>query len=442
MHKETQTDIDQTIDRKSGAMITIPIPYLHDTMPLAVPRSNFKTLIAPRNGNGNFSRSEEEILRDALASPIGSPALRDLARGRQRITLVTSDHTRSMPSRKTLPILLEEIRRGNPEAEITLLIGTGLHRPTTREEQRQMFGDEIADRETILVNDAFCAEDFVDIGPLPSGASCQVHRAAVEADLLITEGFIEPHFFAGFSGGRKSILPGICSARTVNENHCFQAIAHPRSAAGLLEGNPIHEDMVAAARLAKVAFIFNVTLDHSKRISGAFAGDLEEAHRAGVDFLSKELCCEAVRGDIVVTSNGGYPLDQNLYQSPKAVATAEKCAGEDGVIIVFASCVEGIGGDYFAEVMAWGPPEEIERRMSLIPPKETIPEMWCAQVYARILKKHPVILVSDLLDPQAVRNVNLIPAKNGREALDKAFQIKGKDASVVVIPDGVNTLIL
>ena len=423
-------------------MITIPLPYHKDIAPLAVPRENFKALIAPRNGNGNFSRSEEEILREALTVPLGTPMLRELVRGKKRITLVTSDHTRNMPSRKTLPILLEEIRTGNPEAEITLLIGTGLHRPTTEAEQRRMFGDDLVDRETILVNDAFRSEDFVDMGTLPSGASCRIHRAAAEAGLLVTEGYIEPHFFAGFSGGRKSILPGICSAETVNENHCFDAIAHPRSAAGILAGNPIHEDMVAAARLAHVAFIFNVTLDHSKRISGAFAGDLEAAHLAGVAFLTKELRCDAVQGDIVVTSNGGYPLDQNLYQAPKAVATAEKCAGEDGAIIMFASCSDGIGGERFEEVMRWGTPSEIERKMAAIPPKETIPEMWCAQVYARILQKHPVILVSDYPDSDAIRAMNLIPAKSGQEALDIAFQLKGSDASVVVIPDGVCTLIV
>ncbi|MFA7197472.1 MAG: lactate racemase domain-containing protein, partial [Anaerovoracaceae bacterium] len=181
-------------------MITIPLPYHKDIAPLAVPRENFKALIAPRNGNGNFSRSEEEILREALTVPLGTPLLRELVRGKKRITLVTSDHTRNMPSRKTLPILLEEIRAGNPEAEITLLIGTGLHRPTTEAEQRRMFGDDLVDRETILVNDAFRSEDFVDMGTLPSGASCRIHRAAAEADLLVTEGFIEPHFFAGFSG--------------------------------------------------------------------------------------------------------------------------------------------------------------------------------------------------------------------------------------------------
>lgn len=423
-------------------MITIPIPYHTNTVPLAVPEENFKALIAPRNGNGNFHKTEEQILLEALANPLGTETLREMAKGKARVTLVTSDHTRSMPSKKTLPILLAEIRAGNPEAEITILIATGLHRPTTEAEQRQMFGDDIVEGERIIVSDAYKEEDFVDLGILPSGASFHMHKAAHETDLLITEGFIEPHFLAGFSGGRKSILPGICSAETVNENHSFRACAHPKSASGVMEGNPINEDMVVAARRAGVGFIFNVTLDHSRRISAAFAGDLVQAHEAGVAFLIGELQCDAVQGDIVVTSNGGYPLDQNLYQTPKAVTTAETCAGEDGVIIMFAACSDGIGGEYFEKVMRWGTPAEIEAKMKTIPPKETIPEMWCAQAYARILQKNPVILVSDYPDHDAIRDMNLIPAKTADEALSIAFEMKGKQASVVVIPDGVCTLIV
>lgn len=423
-------------------MITIPIPYHRDTVPLAVPDTNFKALIAPRNGNGNFHKSEEDILLEALQNPIGTAPLRELAKGKKRVTLVTSDHTRSMPSKKTLPILLAEIRAGNPDADITILIATGLHRPTTEQEQRQMFGDDIVNAERIIVSDAFKNEDFVDMGTLPSGASFFMHRAAYDTDFLITEGFIEPHFLAGYSGGRKSILPGICSAETVNENHSFKAVSHPKSASGVMEGNPINEDMVVAARRAGVDFIFNVTLDHSRRISAAFAGDLVEAHETGVAFLSGELQCDAVQGDIVVTSNGGYPLDQNLYQTPKAVTTAEKCAGDDGVIIMFAAMSDGIGGEHFEQVMRWGTPVEIEARMKTIPPKETIPEMWCAQAYARILQKHPVILVTDYPDHNAIRDMNLIPAKTAEEALAVAFELKGRDASVVVIPDGVCTLIV
>ncbi|NCB42729.1 MAG: nickel-dependent lactate racemase [Clostridia bacterium] len=426
-------------------MITVPMPYYKDKLDVKVPKENFKALIMPKSigtRSDTIKRTQEDIVLEALRNPLGTPTLCALAKGKKRVTVVTSDHTRNMPSKITLPVLLQEIRKGNPAAEITILIGTGLHRMTTKEEQRAMFGDRIVNEEKIVVNDAFDEASFRDIELLPSGASCEVNRIALDTDLLVTEGFIEPHFFAGFSGGRKSILPGICSAKTINENHSYKAIAHPKAATGVLEENPIHEDMLAAAKAAKVAFILNVTLNQSKEISRAVAGDLEKAHAEGVKFLMQEAQCQKITADIVVTSNGGFPLDQNLYQTPKAIATAEKCAGEDGVIIMFASCSDGIGGEYFEEVMKWGSPWEIDERLSVIPAEQTIPEMWCAQIYARILKKHKVILVSDFLDQKTVEAVNLIYAKTGDEAMQEALKIKGNKAEVVVIPDGVSTLIV
>lgn len=303
-----------------------------------------------------------------------------------------------------------------------------------------MFGDAIVDHEKIAVNNAFDPEQFVRLCTLPSGAEFCVNRIAAECDLLVTEGFIEPHFFAGFSGGRKSILPGICSQETVNENHSYRAISSPYALTGVLEHNPIHEDMVAAARAVHTEFIFNVALDGEKKIIAAWAGDLEQAHAAGVSFIRRLSQCPAVTGDIVLTSNGGYPLDQNLYQSPKAVATAEACAGEDGVIIICASCVDGMGGTHFEQLITMGTPEEIDGYLAKIPPKQTIPEQWCAQIYSRILKKHKVIVVTTFLDHDMVRKANMIPASSPDEALEIAYGLKGRQASVVVIPDGVSVL--
>jgi len=425
---------------EEAQMKTFDIPYYTSTMELHVDEKNLKSVLTAKMHEFHTDRSEEQLVLDALAGPIGTPRLRELAKGKRKITLVTSDHTRAVPSRITLPLLLSEIRAGNPDAEITILIATGLHRATTAEEQRRMFGDGIVDNEKIAINDAFDPDQFVNLGTLPSGADCFVNRLAVECDLLITEGFIEPHFFAGFSGGRKSILPGICSQATVNENHSYKAIASPYSMSGILEHNPIHEDMVAAARAVNVAFILNVALDGEKKIIAAFAGDLERAHEEGVAFIRSQSQCTAVTGDIIITSNGGYPLDQNLYQSPKAVATAEVCAGEDGVIIMVCSCVDGMGGTHFARLSTMGTPEEIDAYLSKIPPKESIPEQWCSQIYARILKKHKVILVTTFLDPDLVRSANMIPAKTPDEALQTAYELKGKDAEVVVIPDGVSVL--
>ena len=377
---------------------------------------------------------------DALEHPVDSPRLRTLAEGKRKIVIVTSDHTRAVPSKITLPLLLKEIRSGNPDADITILIATGLHRPTTEEEQRRMFGDEIVDHEKIAINNAFAPEQFVELCTLPSGAVFQVNRLAAECDLLVTEGFVEPHFFAGFSGGRKSILPGICSERTVNENHSYKAVSHPRSNSGMLKDNPIHADMLCAAKAVNVQFIFNVALDGEKKIVAAWAGDLEKAHEAGVAFIRQWSQCPVITGDIVVTSNGGYPLDQNLYQSPKAMATAEACAGEDGVIIMCCSCCDGMGGAHFGQLIQRGTPDEIDRYLSSIPPEKTIPEQWCTQVCVRVLRKHPVILVTTFLSHDEVRKANMIPASTPDEALEIAYRLKGEQANVVVIPDGVSVL--
>lgn len=421
-------------------MKTFDIPYYTSSLPLHVEDKNLKAVLNSRTDTYDAGKSEADLVREALAHPIGTPRLRELARGRQKVVLVTSDHTRAVPSKLTLPILLEEIRAGNPDADITILIATGLHRPTTEEEQRRMFGDAIVDQEKIVVNKAFEDEDFERVCELPSGAELWVNKLALHCDLLVTEGFIEPHFFAGFSGGRKSILPGICNAVTVNENHSYKAIASPYATTGVLEHNPIHEDMVFAARAVNVQFIMNVALNAEKKVIAAFAGDLEQAHLQGVEFVRGLAQCPSVTGDIVVTSNGGYPLDQNLYQSPKAVATAEACCRDGGVIIMCASCCDGMGGTHFEKLIVRGTVDEIDAYLSKIPPKETIPEMWCAQIFSRILKKHRIILVTNYLDHEMVRKANMIPASSPDEALEMAYGMMGRDAEVVVIPDGVAVL--
>lgn len=421
-------------------MKTISIPYYTSSLDLHVEEENLEAVITAKTEEYDPGKTEAQLVEDALANPIGTPRLRELAKGKNKVVLVTSDHTRAVPSKLTLPILLKEIREGNPDADITILIATGLHRPTTEEEQRRMFGDAIVDNEKIVINKAFQDEDFDFVCPLPSGAELWVNKVALDCDLLITEGFIEPHFFAGFSGGRKSILPGICNAATVNENHSYKAISSPYAATGVLEHNPIHEDMVYAARKVNVQFILNVALNGEKKVVAAFAGDLEQAHAEGVKFVRELAQCPSVTGDIVITSNGGYPLDQNLYQSPKAVATAEACCKDGGVIIMCASCADGMGGTNFEKLIVKGSVDEIDAYLSKIPPKETIAEQWCAQIYSRILKKHKVILVTTYLDHELVRKANLIPASSPDEALAMAYEMMGKDARVVVIPDGVSVL--
>ncbi|MEA4912433.1 MAG: nickel-dependent lactate racemase [Oscillospiraceae bacterium] len=421
-------------------MTTIEIPYDERKLELHIDEKNLQSVLSAKTEDYRPAKSPQELVGEALQHPLDALPLHELAIGKRRVTIVTSDHTRSMPSSITLPLLLSEIRRGNPDADITILIATGLHRASTRQEMCRMFGTHIVETEKIVNNDAFDDTAFNCIATLPSGADLWVNRLALSCDLLVTEGFIEPHFFAGFSGGRKSILPGVCNASTVKQNHSYKAISNEKAAAGVLEGNPIHEDMVYAARAVRVQFILNVALNSRKEIIAAFAGDLEQAHTAGVEFVRSMARCEAPPADIVVTSNGGYPLDQNLYQSPKAVATASACAKKGGVLIMCCGCRDGVGGSYFSKLIA-APIDETDRFLSAIPPEQTLPEQWCAQIYFRILRNYTVILVTTFLDHALVRQANMIPASDVDEALAMAYEIKGAQARVTVIPDGVSVII-
>ena len=241
-----------------------------------------------------------ELVRAAMAAPIGSPSLSQLAVGKRTCTVIISDHTRPVPSRDILPHMLRELRQGNPKIDITLLVATGCHRGTTVDELIAKVGAEIVSREKIVVHDAFDPEKNVQIGILPSGAPLVIDRLAAETELLVAEGFIEPHFFAGFSGGRKSVLPGVCDKVTVYGNHCGAFIAHDKARTGVLDGNPIHRDMEAAAEMAKLQYIVNVVIDEHKRTVAAFAGDFRQAHAAGVEFLRQYCQVAPIPGDVVV----------------------------------------------------------------------------------------------------------------------------------------------
>ena len=291
------------------------------------------------------NESGEAIVRAAMSAPIDSPALKELAVGKKTCTVIISDHTRPVPSRDILPPMLEELRAGNPDIEITLLVATGFHRLTTAEELRRKVGDEIFEKETIIVHD--CQENNVAVGTLPSGAPLVLDRVAVEADLLVAEGFIEPHFFAGFSGGRKSVLPGVCDRTTVLGNHCSRFIDSPKARTGKLDGNPIHEDMLAAAKMVGLAYVVNVIIDEEKKTVAAFAGNFETAHRKGCDFLKQYCVVEPAPADVAITTNGGAPLDQNIYQCVKSMTAAEASVRDGGVIIMCVECADGTGGDDF-----------------------------------------------------------------------------------------------
>ena len=380
------------------------------------------------------------IVRVAMEAPIDSPRLRELAKGKKTCVIIISDHTRPVPSRDILPNMFDELREGSPGIGITLLVATGFHRPTSAGELLAKLGPEIIEEAKIVVHDCRDPETNVRVGVLPSGAPCVIDRAAAEADLLIAEGLIEPHFFAGFSGGRKSVLPGISDQVTVLGNHCSRFIDSEFSRTGILDGNPMHADMLAAAKLAKLAYIVNVVIDEDKKTVAAFAGDCVTAHRRGCDFLLGYCRVKPAYADIVITSNGGAPLDQNVYQCVKGMTAAEATCNPGGVIILCAECADGHGGEsFYRSLRDCASPKALYDEFLATPQDRTIPDQWESQILARILIRFKVIFVSGPEMKPIIEDMKMTYAASLPEAVALA-KSWGKE-SVTVIPNGISVIV-
>ncbi|MEA4805405.1 nickel-dependent lactate racemase [Acetobacterium wieringae] len=420
----------------------IKIPYGKEKQALVLDEACLNGVLLSQIEDYHPEQTESELVAAAIANPEGSDKLCQLAVGKQKIVIIASDHTRPVPSKIIMPQMLKEIRRGNPDAEITILIATGFHRLTTREELVGKFGETIVDSEKIVVHDSGDDSSLVEIGTLPSGGALIINKLAAEADLLVSEGFIEPHFFAGFSGGRKSVLPGIASRVSVLANHCGEFIAHPKARTGVIEGNPLHIDMLYAARTAKLAFVVNVVINSEKEVIYAVAGDCDAAHIKGRTFLEKLCKVKATPSDIVITSNGGYPLDQNIYQAVKGMTAAEAAVKPGGVIIMLAKSGDGHGGAAFFNTFR--DEKNLERMLAGFvntPRNETIPDQWEAQILARILLKAKVIYISAAPD-EMIKEFQMTPAKDVNAALAMArAYLNNEAATVTVIPDGVAVIV-
>ncbi len=424
-------------------MAIIKLPYGKDYISADIPDERLKAVLNSDINHYQPPESQMDLVKEAIENPIGSPRVRELAKNKQKITIIASDHTRPVPSKVIVPLMLDEIRQGNPNADITILIATGCHRGTTEAELIAKFGKDIVSNEKIYIHD--CDEDsmMVNIGTLPSGGQLVINKLAVEADLLVSEGFIEPHFFAGFSGGRKSVLPGIASRTTVMYNHNAGFIDNEKARTGILEGNPIHRDMIFAAAAAKLSFIVNVVINSEKEVIHAVAGHYDLAHQEGCKFLSSRCKVKNTQSDIVITTNGGYPLDQNIYQAVKGMTAAEAVVNQGGVIIMVAKSDDGHGGEQFYKTFKYERDlDKIAYSILETPSEETIPDQWQSQILARVLKKASVIYVSDAPD-NVIYDMHMIPAHSIKEALGTADRIlKKQDANIRVIPDGVSVIVL
>lgn len=423
-------------------MFKINVPYDDTTMEVALEDENFAGKLEGKQTNYIPEKPQNQIVEDSLDNPIGQKSLEELVVGKKDIVIISSDHTRPVPSKIITPILLRRIRSANPDARIRILVATGFHRPSTREELISKYGQEIVDNEEIVMHVSTDDSSMKQIGTLPSGGACIINKIAAECDLLIAEGFIEAHFFAGFSGGRKSVLPGIASYKTIMANHSGEFIEDKNSRPGNLSHNLIHEDMVYAARTAKLAFIVNVVLNGKHEIIGSFAGDMEQAHKVGCDFVRELASVKKIDCDIAITTNGGAPLDQNIYQAVKGMTAAEATVKEGGVIICCCACGDGHGGEgFYHNIADVKDPREFEELAANTPRLETLPDQWTAQIFARILSHYHVIMVSDQVDEKLVTDMHMQLARTMDEGIEKAYEIMGKDAKVVVIPDGLGVVV-
>ena len=423
-------------------MKTVSFPYGKEHIEYSFNENELLGVLESPINSYDPQKSGSDLVKEAMESPVDSPRLSVLAKGKKNVVIIASDHTRPVPSKLIIPNMLKEIRDGSPNAKITILIATGCHRGTTREELEGKFGKEILEKESIVVHDCDEKEMLVNIGTLPSGGECVVNKIATEADLLVSEGFIEPHFFAGFSGGRKSLLPGVCARQTVLANHCSEFIDSPYSRTGILDGNPMHRDMLWAAKKAKLTYIVNVVLNDKKEVIYAIAGDLEGAHKRGTDFLLSLCQVEKQEADIVITTNGGYPLDQNVYQAVKGMTAGEATVKRGGVIIMLAKSNDGIGGDHFYHQLADEP--NINKTMAEFLARkrnETVPDQWQTQVLLRVLMHATVIYVSDM-EKSVIEKMHMTPARSIDEALKIAKKILGNQSpKITAIPDGVSVIV-
>lgn len=410
-------------------MTDIKLPCGNGYLTASLPAGNIAYILTARDVAG--LENEGAAITAGLRKPISSHPLLDRVRETDKVIILVTDNTRPCPEDRLLPPILAELEVKIPRENITIMIALGLHPPLDRPEMITKLGKEVVENYRVLNHDV---NQTVNIGTTSRGTPVDINRRVIEADFRLSTGFIEPHFFAGFSGGRKSIAPGVFSVRSAYKNHGYAMLEHPETRAGNLAGNPIHEDMVEQAKMARLDFIVNVLLNKRREITHVVAGDPFQAHQEGCR-IEKEIVGVKVPRlvDISITTNSGAPLDLDLYQTCKGIDTAARITRPGGIIITVSACSAGLGPDSFRELHASvSSPEAVLREIKR---QEPVGVQWENQILARTQLKNAVYLVSGLED-SLVRDMMMTPIRTVEEGLEKAFQILGADASIAVIPEG------
>lgn len=378
----------------------------------------------------------EGAIMTALRNPLGAPPLRQIVKPEHKVAVSVCDITRPMPSKTLLPLMLGELRHVPPE-NIIILIATGTHRTNTREELVEMLGKDVVNNYAVLNHNGFDEDSLESIGSTASGIEVRLNRRWVESDIRIATGFVEPHFFAGFSGGPKMVAPGLAGFSTIMRLHDAAMIGHPNARFAVTVGNPIHDAIREIAGMSSVDFSVDVTINRDQRITSVYAGELSAVHKAACA-VAQRLAMQRVQTafDVVLTTNSGYPLDQNLYQAVKGMSAAAQVIRDGGTIICAAECSEGIPkhGQY-REILASGdsPAELLEMIQQ---PGYERHDQWQAQIQAQIQLRADVFLKSEYLTPQQVREAHLKPV----ETIEDTIAECGADASICVLPEGPQTI--
>jgi nickel-dependent lactate racemase len=404
---------------------------------LSVEVPEHSVILEPKNLPG-LHDDEEAVLR-ALRAPIGTPPLREMVQSTDKVAIVISDITRPTPNHKLVPWLLKELSHV-PLEQFVIINGTGTHRDQTREEFVQMLGSWVVDHVRVINHHCHRKDELTKVGESRFGCDIYLNREYVEADFRIATGFIEPHFFAGFSGGPKGIMPGIAGIETIMTFHNARMIGDPLATWGNMANNPVQEMAREVNRICKPDFLLNVTLNRDKEITAVFAGELFEAHERGCAFAKEHamIRCDH-RFDVVITSNSGYPLDQNLYQAVKGMSAAQKIVKKGGAIICAAECSDGLPnhGNYSAILQMRKTPQELLAMIN--DPSFEIFDQWQVQKQAVIQVWSDVYVYSTLSD-EDVKKAMLTPTHDIEETLEALQGEYGENMTVAVLPLGPLTI--
>ena len=407
----------------------IELPYGDSCLKAKIPTKHLSYVLNSKYIKG--LDNEREAITNSLRAPIGCPPLRDSLNKNDKVVVMVTDNTRPCPDDRLLPPILAELEAKIPRENITIMVAVGLHPPLDKQELVKKLGRDIVENYNVINHDV---NQCVYIGTTSRGTPVDINTRVVEADFRLSTGFIEPHWFAGFSGGRKSIAPGVFSVRSAYKNHSYKMLDHPCSVSGIIQGNIVHEDLVEQAIMAKLNFIVNVILNKDREITHIVTGDPLKAHKIGCEIESDIATVKAPhKVDITITSNSGYPLDLDLYQTCKGMNTASKITRDGGSVIIASACGDGKGPEEFVELHASvSSPKEVLQKIRR---EEPIGVQWQNQILARDQLRNDFYLVSELED-SIIEAMMITPIRTIEQGLEKAFKILGSDAEIAVIPEG------